>query len=118
MRANEARVNRYKRLIDQHRAEGGPITEFCKRHGISHWTFRDWRRRLGAKDAGVLRGCSTPRAAAGALPAFLPVVTPTLGSSEVAAQGYDVTLSSGTHLRIPAGYDKAELRTLLRLLRA
>ena len=112
MRANEERVNRYRRLIEQHRAEGGPVTQFCKRHGISHWTFRDWRRRLGAGHGR--RPGRFPRRLPAA-PGFIPVVAAAV--EQVAGEGFEVTLRSGTRLRIPRGYDKGELRTLLRLLR-
>jgi hypothetical protein len=109
MALSEEQVNRYRRLVAEHRAEGGPVTQFCRRRGISHWTFREWRKRLGA-DSSTL-----PARVASAVPGFVPVITPVV--SRMSRDAFEVTHASGARLSIPAGYDKGDLRTLLRLLR-
>jgi len=76
-------------LLRQQRASGLPVPAFCRREGISAWTFYGWRSRLRA---------GRPRRAESRPPAPAAEVTPfiDLGAlSTPAAQRWEVRVDLG-----------------------
>jgi len=121
----------WKLAVDEWRAAGTTIREFCRTNGLKESAFYFWRREL-AKRAGATviesgtRKAGKPRAKPQAEPAqsptamFLPL---TLRSHETAAaedpQSGAIEIVVGGHrLRVPPGFDEETLSRLLRLLRA
>ncbi len=81
----EARMARYRRLMSLHERRGSISTaEFCRKHGISEWTFYIWRRKLG-----MAPGSGRAPSRDGSLPRqrFVPVrVEPSPGSVAAATE--------------------------------
>jgi len=51
-----ARAARYRRLTELYGRRGSMTTQqFCRKHGVSVWTFYQWRRKLHAEGAGSAR---------------------------------------------------------------
>ena len=88
--------------IDQWRASGLSVRDFCARHRLPTPTFYAWRRRLR-------------RRAAEPAP-FLPVQV-VADPPPPQASTLEVVLAHGPVVRVPPGFDPATLRQLLAVLR-
>lgn len=129
----------WKLAVDEWRAAGTSIREFCRTNGLKESAFYFWRREL-AKRAGlpalspieglvaepegrrIKRARKNSEASPTSSPTamFLPL---TLRSHETAAaEGAEsgaIEIVIGDHrLRVPPGFDEETLSRLLRLLRA
>jgi transposase-like protein len=90
------------------------VRAFCARHGLSQASFYLWRRVL--RQRGLLNDqhAPTPRAPQPASRAAF--VQLTVDAEASASRAIELVLSNRRLLRIPAGFDPATLRQLLRLL--
>jgi hypothetical protein len=79
--------------------------EFATREGLDVQKIHRWRRRL-----------SSAKTAALAVPGFAEV-TPAVGATRAEAR-FEVELASGHVVRVPAGFDGADLRRLIAALEA
>jgi hypothetical protein len=97
---------RWRQLIDQWQRSGLSVRTFCQRQHVAVPSFYAWRRTLRQRDGSA---CPTRPPVS-----FLPVhVRPDGGD---APPPLELVLANGRHLRIPAGYDDAQLRQVLRTL--
>ena len=110
MKTSEPASSRWARIIEEQRASGLSIAEFCRRRSVSPPSFFDWRRRLSA--AG---GASGPARAA---PAFVEVKVGPRDTppSEVSGTALELILRSGLRVAVRRGFDRALLRELLAAL--
>jgi transposase-like protein len=95
----------YRTLLQERsRDTSVPLARFCRKHGISPWTYYYWRKRLGHKDK-VHKKQDTSASAS-----FVPVsVIPAHKD-----QPYmEVRLQEGTVIRISGGYDKDIFRSII-----
>ena len=90
-----------ERIAAQQRS-GISVTQFCKEHGLSGYSFYAWRKRL--QEAGPVRFALVDR-------------RPRL-QERAAEAALELVLVSGERLRIGAGADAATLRVVLDALRA
>ena len=98
---DEQKERQWRRRIDQWRASGLSVREFCERHSLASASFYNWRRVLQRRAAEQ--------------PAFVPVqvvadAVPTLVSV------LEVILTDGRIVRVAPGFDAATLRQLLAVL--
>lgn len=99
----EARQKEIAAIVSEHEASHLSAAAFCELKGIARVTLGRWKQELRAAS----------RRQAGSSPQFVEVRT-----SPRAATGYEVTLPGGASLRVPSGFDEAELGRLLSVLRA
>jgi hypothetical protein len=96
----------WRLLIDQWQASGLPVRAFCEGQRLAVPTFYAWRRRLRQRDGSA---CTVT-----APVTFLPVhVRP---DERSAPPPLELVLANGRRLRIPPGYDDAQLRQVLLTL--
>jgi transposase-like protein len=103
----------WRGLLRQWRCSGLSIRAFCAEHGVSEPSFYSWRRVLAQRDRrNTGRGQARHGAGSGDPPRFVPlhVVPAALGMT------FEVVLSQGRILRVPAPFDAATLRQLLAIL--
>ena len=128
---NQALWDQWERRIERQRTSGLSIAEFCRREGISQFSFHAWKRKL--RQAGSTRqrspansktrprtvsrrpasrssrpGPTTPTA----LPSFLQL--PVRGTR--VSPWIELTLADGTVIRVPQ-QNLAALDAVLRALR-
>ena len=114
MNQRESVSARWTRIINEQRASGLSIAEFCRRREVSPPSFYDWRRRLSA--AGH---AGQPKRE---VPAFVEVMVGPCGASP--AQAGDATadasleliLRDGLRVRVRHGFDRELLRELVAAL--
>ncbi len=99
---DQHKERQWQRWIDQWRASGLSVRDFCARHRLPTPTFYTWRRRL-------------QRRAAEHDP-FLPVQVVADTPADQAGP-LEVVLADGPVVRVPPGFDPATLRQLLAVLR-
>ena len=88
------------------------VREYCRRRGLSEPSFYAWRHVLLQR--GLLANGPAPQAEpAPTTPAFLRV---SVKADVPLSPAIELVLATGRILRIPAGFDAATLRQLLRLL--
>jgi hypothetical protein len=75
------------------------MAAYCRRHGLSYWTFVRWQRRLAQAIA--------PAAAL----TLIPVVAPTPKSSVIT-----IRLPGGIGIAVESGFDAAVLNAVVRAL--
>jgi hypothetical protein len=90
-----------ERIAEQQRS-GISVTQFCKDHGLSGYSFYAWRKRL--QEAGQVR--------------FALVDRRPRSQERAAEAALELVLVSGERLRIGAGADAATLRVVLDVVRA
>ena len=109
----------WKLAVDEWRAAGTSVREFCFSNGLKESAFYFWRREL-AKRAGAAviesgtRKARKPRAKPQAEPAqsptamFLPLTLRPSGTapSEGAESGCIEIVAGGHRLRVPPGFDE------------
>lgn len=87
----------------QWRASGLSVPAFARQHGFSADRFYRWRRKFEAATAPA------------PTPAVLPLVAVSPRTPATPA-GFELACGRGRVLRIPASFDPAALRALLRVL--
>jgi len=90
-------------ILRRQRLSGLSLAAFAREHGLCYATLLRWRRDAGA-------GGRVSREAPA--PAFIPVELEPSG----AGVGFVLDWGPGRSLRIPSGFDPAELRRLLDVL--
>jgi len=98
----------YRTLLQERTQDPSiPLERFCRKHGISPWTYYYWKKRLGPKDT-VHKKPEPP-----ASTSFVPVsVIPAHKN-----QPYmEVRLREGTVIRISGGYDKDIFRSIIEAI--
>jgi hypothetical protein len=91
----------WSKLIAEQEGSGQKARPFCRKRGISQWSFYKWRRRLRQAD---------------------PVEFAVLGTVPTVAATSDFTLElmlrNGERLRISSGVDAVTLRLVLDAVRS
>lgn len=98
-KAREARREFWRQLIAKQQGSGVSVRVLCREHGVSEYSFYQWRKRLAAQ---------------------LPVKFALVETDRIApiyAEGVEVIVTSGERLRIRPGVDAATLRLVLNILR-
>ena len=99
---DERKQRQWRRRINDWRASGLSVRDFCARHGLAPARFYHWRRVL-------------ERRAAEEPAAFVPVhVVADAISTRTSA--LEVVLTDGRTVRVTPGFDVATLRKLLAVL--
>ena len=106
----------WRRLLRQWRRSELTVREFCDQHDVSEPSFYAWRRTITERDQQrCQRQTNTPAGedpCAARQPLFVPLrVVPT-----AAGMAFEVVVSDGRVVRVPAGFDAASLRQLLAIL--
>ena len=89
-----------ERIAEQERS-GLSVKQFCHEHGLSVWSFYDWRKRI--RENGPVRFALVDRGRRCEAP--------------VLSADLEVVLADGERLRIRSGVDAATLRLVLETLR-
>lgn len=95
-----------RRLLVVQQRSGLSLAEFARRRGLRPNTLSWWRHRLRGGD-GVEECASRER--------FIEI-TPAASSREVQTVAFEVVLSDGTMVRVPARFGGESLRRLLAVL--
>ena len=103
--ADAGRRLRMVRLVGQWRRSRESAARFARRHGMSPWTFWNWRRKLGA---------SEPRPGAAAEPTFVPVQV----AREAGEPVIEIVWKSGERLHVRAGASADLVRAAVAALRS
>ncbi len=99
MAGRQQRRRQWERQIARWRASGVSMAAYCRRHGLSYWTFVRWHRRL-------------EQAIASASPlTLIPVVAPTPNGSVIT-----IRLPDGVGIEVERGFDAAVLNAVVRAL--
>ena len=101
----------------QWKASGQTAQEFAARNGCAASTLHYWSWRLGTRQRGA-------RARGQAAPAFVELVRPAdlagpgtrAAEREAAPSAFEVRFGERVCLRVPASFDEAALRRLVRVL--
>ncbi|MCX5659749.1 MAG: transposase [Planctomycetota bacterium] len=107
MNKSESASSRWARIIEEQRASGLSIAEFCRRRNISPPSFFGWRRRLiAACDAEI--------------PAFVEVKVGQPGPHRQAAEAtpLELVVPNGLRVLVRPGFDRQTLRDLVAALEA
>jgi hypothetical protein len=98
---DERKEQQWRRWIDQWRASGLSVRDFCARHDLATASFYAWRRVLERRAAEQ--------------PAFVPVQV-VADAVLTQARALEVVLTNGRTVRVAPGFDAATLRQLLAVL--
>jgi transposase-like protein len=97
---------KWRRLIAAQSKSGLTVREFAAAQGIAAATLYWWRSKLGRDHRGGAQ--------------LVPVEVierPTELDSGAASGSFELRVDGSMTLRVPAGFDEAELRRLIRALR-
>jgi transposase len=98
---DERKERQWQRWIDQWRASGLSVRDFCDRRGLATASFYHWRRvlqRRAAEQAAVVP------------------VNVLVDAVPAQASALEVVLPNGRAVRVAPGFDAATLRQLLTVL--
>jgi transposase-like protein len=98
----EARAGYWRQHVEAQRSSGESVLAYCRRMGVSQWSFYEWRRRLQQREPEAV----TPVR-------WLPVtVAPEVKAepAEVSGCGIAVYLPSGVALKLSRDFDAGALR--------
>ena len=98
---DERKERQWRRWINDWRASGLSVRDFCARHGLATASFYNWRRALERRVAEE--------------PAFVPVQV-VADAVPAQASALEVVLVDGRAVRVAPGFDAATLRQLLAVL--
>lgn len=105
-RSNESAARaRWRRLIEEQERSGLSVREFAARRGLSAWSLYGWRSRLG-------RGRRT-RAPSRALVPVDVLDTERVAPPPNQASGIEIFVGERALVRVPHGFDAAELERVL-----
>ena len=100
----------WRRVISRQSRSGLSISEFCRREGIRAQTLSWWRWKLRGAERG------TPSVEAEA-PRFLQLDVAGIQAAD-GGVGVEIVLPGEIVVRVPHGFDSAQLEALLRAVRA
>lgn len=95
---------RWRELIDAQERSGLGVAEFADQHGLNPATLYWWRSRLQRAE----------RSAARIVP--IEIVGRDVRAAVGTGKHFEIELAGGRRLRIPPGFDAAELARLIRAL--
>ena len=98
---DDQKERQWRRWINDWRASGLSVRDFCARHGLATASFYNWRRALERRVAEE--------------PAFVPVQV-VADAVPAQASALEVVLVDGRAVRVAPGFDAATLRQLLAVL--
>jgi hypothetical protein len=105
--AKESAAARWRKLIEQQRESGLPVSAYCRERGISAASMFAWKRRLRPAGALPVRQTFKP----------VTVVSKTLGrSADQPAGAIELRLRDGCHLLVRRGFDRQLLIDLVQAL--
>jgi len=99
----EARERAVREILARWDASDLSKAAFCRREGIASVTLTRWLRRFGS-------GSRQPRGRRGVFVEVRP-------AQVTRAVGFEVALPGGVTLRVPLGFEDADLSRLLQVLR-
>lgn len=115
-----AKEKHWRKLLREWRRSGMTGRGFCARNSLSEPCFYFWKHEIAKRDQeksactrATPRLSVSPRSAAAALPAFLPVKVAPAAPSDATLE---VVTVGGRVLRVRAGFDADVLRQLLAVL--
>ena len=95
------KADEWRERIAEQAGSGLSIKQFCKEHGVTPWSFYDWRKRL--REPKAVRFALVERGSA---------------ERERATEAYlELILPGGVRMHIRSGVDGATLCTVLEALR-
>ena len=112
----------WRALITEQEGSGLSVREFAEQRGLSRWSLYGWRSKFGRGHRGrgrpkVVAGRSSRADAAQDL-----VAVEILGGEGSPGpgvnQGFDLHVGDGIGVRVPHGFDGAELARLVSALRS
>ena len=112
MAARQARASRdvWAKRVERWESSGQTAAAFARELGINARTLTYWRYALK-------RGAKPPRRRAG--PREVPAASSFLKlEASASTEPFELELSGGRRLRVPASFDEAVLRRLLAILEA
>lgn len=116
MRVQESSAEKkYRELFAQHTREGLSLEVIAARAGIKQSTLVWWRSELARRDRE--RGRVEAKAAT-LLPVTVRDAEPAPRVRPAPSGHYEVALNGGRVLRVPRGFDAAEVHSLVGLLEA
>jgi len=98
-KTQQQRRDFWRELITKQEQSGLSVRAFCQQHRANEHSFYQWRKRLAAQ-----------------LPVKFALVETSLSQAS-AGSALELILVSGERLRIEPGFDAANLRAALRVLR-
>jgi transposase-like protein len=97
--------NRYQRIIELRQREPQTrLNDFCRKHGISPWTYYFWRKRLAERESNA------PKVQQ---PAFVAVAT---DSSSTYPSGFEIVFPTGVILRSTGALSRQILQEIVSVL--
>src|SRR5262245_40499907 len=99
---DERKEQQWRRWINQWRASGLSVRDFCARHDLAAARFYHWRRVLERR--------------AGEEPALVRPVQVVADAVPTQTGALEVVLTDGRAVRVAPGFDAATLRQLLDVL--
>jgi len=109
------RAQYWQRYLDRWERSGLSQAGFCRRHGLKAVTFGWWKRKLATERTHIRRrGADAGRASSVAHRAdFVEVAMTSAGMA-----AYEVVLSRGVVLRLPADFDPDRVSQLIAVVKA
>lgn len=117
-----AHEDEMRAVLGRWKRSGLPLSRFAEGEGIGRKTLYRWRRRLGVGGDRIRRGrppvgsVGENRSRSQSASMFTEVST-ALGAAASSGRKFEVVLSDGTTVRVPAQFDRGSLRVLLQTLR-
>jgi len=109
MRDTERLKAKYGMILQEREKHGDQsVEDFCKRYGISAWTFYYWKKRLRrASD------CPLP------IKRFVPIqVMPSRSSSRDTVNDYEIRFPNGYAMRISGAMPREDISFIMRKIAA
>ena len=100
-----AKHERWRQVLQEWRASGRGVRDFCDPHWIAEAQFWWWRRRLAVEVESVPVKSE---------PAFMPVTI--VAPPAPASSAIDIRLNNGHRLRVRAGCDQQLLAQVVAML--
>ena len=101
---------RWRELVNEHRASGLSVDAFCKQQGLATSTFFNWARRFKTEAPSVMAQAS-PDAAD-----FVELEAPLAPTTVAEAPPIELVLPSGLVLRVRHGFDRRVLKQVVEVL--
>jgi hypothetical protein len=108
---NEERWQYWRRVLEEHRASGQSIAEFCRERKLSQASFYSWRLKLGSSSTDRASKNPSSSSSSSSRPLFVSVPLP---DSVPPAGHFEVQLPNGIRVRVPPQFDGVVLASLLQ----